>query len=52
MDDHKSTTAIVFYMGDTTFKWVSNKKSIVILSRCEVEYPIATSCVCHAIVGK
>ena len=31
MDDHKSTTGFVFYMGDTAFTWVS----IVTLSTCE-----------------
>ncbi|KAI0496759.1 hypothetical protein KFK09_023083 [Dendrobium nobile] len=49
MDDRKSTTGYVFFMGDTAFTWISNKQSIVSLSTCEAEYIAATSCVCHAI---
>ena len=48
MDDGKSTTSFVFYMGDTTFTWTSKKQPIVTLSTCEVEYIVATSGVCHA----
>ena len=48
MDDRKSTTGFVFYMGDTTFTWTSKKQSIVTLSTCEAEYIVATSGVCHA----
>ena len=49
MDDRKSTTNFGFYMGDTTFTWVSKKQSIVTPSTCKVEYIGAISCVCHAI---
>ena len=49
MDDRRSTTAFVFYMGDTAFSWVSKKRPIVTFSTCEAEYVAATSCVCHAI---
>ncbi|XP_042056179.1 secreted RxLR effector protein 161-like [Salvia splendens] len=46
-DDQKSTSGYVFYMGDTTFTWMSKKQPIVTLSTCEAEY-VAVS-VCHAI---
>ena len=49
MDDCKSTTSFVFYMGGTTFTWVLKKKSIVTLSTCEAEYVAVTSCVCYEI---
>ncbi|KAJ3701279.1 hypothetical protein LUZ61_004984 [Rhynchospora tenuis] len=49
IDDRKSTAGFVFYMGDTTFTWVSKKQPIVTLSTCEAEYVAASSCVCHAI---
>ena len=49
MDDHKSTIGLAFYMGDTTFDWVSKKQPIVSLSTCEAEYVAATSCVCCTI---
>ncbi|KAK2989710.1 hypothetical protein RJ640_030203 [Escallonia rubra] len=49
LDDRKSTTGFVFYMGDTAFTWSSKKQPIVTLSICEAEYVAATSCVCQAI---
>ncbi|KAH9726094.1 hypothetical protein KPL70_008130 [Citrus sinensis] len=49
VDDRKSTTGFVFFMGDTTFTWMSKKQPIVTLSTCEAEYVATTSSVCHAI---
>ncbi|KAK2966107.1 hypothetical protein RJ640_001521 [Escallonia rubra] len=49
LDDRKSTTGFVFYMGDMTFTWSSKRQPIVTLSTCEAEYVAATSCVCQAI---
>ncbi|KAH9726136.1 hypothetical protein KPL70_008141 [Citrus sinensis] len=49
VDDRKSTTGFVFFMGDTAFTWMSKKQPIVTLSTCEAEYVAATSSVCHAI---
>jgi hypothetical protein len=48
-DDRKSTTGFVFFMGNTSFTWMSKKQPIVALSTCEAEYVAATSCVCHAV---
>ncbi|XP_061352521.1 uncharacterized mitochondrial protein AtMg00810-like [Gastrolobium bilobum] len=49
LDDRKSTSGYVFFMGDTTFTWLSKKQPIVMLSTCEVEYVAVSWCVCHAI---
>ncbi|KAH9697038.1 hypothetical protein KPL71_023433 [Citrus sinensis] len=49
VDDRKSTIGFVFFIGDTTFTWMSKKQPIVTLSTCEAEYVAATSSVCHAI---
>ncbi|KAL4272215.1 hypothetical protein GQ457_13G013050 [Hibiscus cannabinus] len=49
IDDRKSTSGYVFFMGDTAFTWLSKKQPIVTLSTCEVEYVAAFWCVCHAI---
>ena len=44
-DDRKSTTGFVFFMGNTSFTWMSKKQPIVALSTYEAEYVAATSCV-------
>ena len=49
IDDRKSTTGFVFFMGDTTFTWLSKKQLIITLSTCEAEYVAGTACICHAI---
>ncbi|KAE8735514.1 hypothetical protein F3Y22_tig00000340pilonHSYRG00533 [Hibiscus syriacus] len=49
VDDRKSTSGYVFFLGDTTFTWISKKQPVVTLSTCEVEYMAARSCVCHVI---
>ncbi|KAG6507176.1 hypothetical protein ZIOFF_032517 [Zingiber officinale] len=38
IDDRKSTTGFVFFMGDTAFTWMSKKQPIITLSTCEAEY--------------
>jgi hypothetical protein len=49
VDDRKSTTGFVFYLGSSAFTLSSKKQPIVTLSTCEAEYVVATSSVCHAI---
>ncbi|XP_058784688.1 secreted RxLR effector protein 161-like [Vicia villosa] len=49
IDDRKSTSGYVFFMGNTTFTWLSRKQPIVTLSTCEAEYVASSWCVCHAI---
>lgn len=49
VDDGKSTSGFVFFLGDCVISWSTKKQSIVTLSTCEAEYVAATSCTCHAI---
>ncbi|XP_070031843.1 secreted RxLR effector protein 161-like [Nicotiana tomentosiformis] len=49
IDDRKSTTGFVFFLGDSVIYWSSKIQSIITLSTCEAEYVAATSCTCHAI---
>ncbi|KAG8486026.1 hypothetical protein CXB51_019376 [Gossypium anomalum] len=49
LDDRKSTSGYVFFMGNTAFTWLSKKQPIMTLSTCEAEYVAASWCVCHAI---
>ncbi|CAL1382343.1 unnamed protein product [Linum trigynum] len=42
VDDRKSTTGFVFFVGDTTFTWSSKKQPIVTLSTCEADKHIDT----------
>jgi len=49
IDDRKSTTCFVFYVGDTTFIFSSKKQHIFTLSTYKVEYVVTTTCVCHSI---
>lgn len=48
VDDIKSTTGIVFFIGNLGFTWSLKKQPIVTLSTCEAEYVAATSCVYQA----
>ncbi|MBE2321243.1 Ty1/Copia family ribonuclease HI, partial [Solirubrobacter sp. CPCC 204708] len=49
LDERKSTTGFVFFLGNTAFTWSSKKQAIVTLSSCEAEYVAASSTVCHGI---
>lgn len=49
IDDRKSTTGFVFFMGSNAISWSSKKQAIVTLSSCEAEYVTITACACHAI---
>ncbi|GKV20502.1 hypothetical protein SLEP1_g30621 [Rubroshorea leprosula] len=49
IDDRKSTTGCVFYMGDTAITWSSKKQPTVTLSTCEAECVALNSCVTHAV---
>ena len=48
-DERKSTTRYVFYLGSTTFTWMSKKQSIVALSTCEAEYVASSTSIYEAI---
>ncbi|WMV24270.1 hypothetical protein MTR67_017655 [Solanum verrucosum] len=49
VDDRKSTSDFMCFLGDCVIYWSSKKQSIVTLSTCEFEYVAMTSCTCHAI---
>jgi hypothetical protein len=49
LDERKSTTWFVFFIGDISFTWSSKKQSIVMLSSCEAEYFATNLVVCHLI---
>ena len=49
IDDRKSTTGYVFFLGDCAISWLSKKQTIVMLSTCESEYVAASSSTCHAL---
>ncbi|KAL8170999.1 hypothetical protein V2J09_022803 [Rumex salicifolius] len=49
IDDRKSTSGFVFFMGNTAFTCISKKHQIFTLSICEAEHEAATSSVCHAV---
>ena len=42
IDDRKSTSGSVFFMGNTAFTWLTKKQSIVTLSTCQAEYVAAS----------
>ena len=42
IDDRKSTSGYVLFIGNTTFTWLSKKQSIMTLSTCEAEYVAAS----------
>ncbi|XP_022883367.1 uncharacterized protein LOC111400170 [Olea europaea var. sylvestris] len=49
IDDRKSTSGFVFYMGNTAFTWSSKKQPAVTLSACEVEYVAVSFCVTQVV---
>jgi Reverse transcriptase (RNA-dependent DNA polymerase) len=49
IDDRKNTSGYAFYMGGTTFTWLSKKQLIVTLFTCEAEYVVASIGVSHVI---
>ena len=49
IDDGKSTTGHVFYLGDSPITWCSTKQEIVALSSCEAEFMAATEAAKQAI---
>ncbi|GKA47578.1 uncharacterized mitochondrial protein-like protein [Tanacetum coccineum] len=49
IDDGRSTTGHVFYLGTSPITWCSQKKTIVALSSCEAEFMAATAVACQAI---
>ncbi|KAJ0960490.1 hypothetical protein J5N97_001649 [Dioscorea zingiberensis] len=49
VDDRRSTTGTVFFLGSSLITWLSQKQKIVALSSCEAEYIAATTATCQGI---
>nr|AAU90089.1 putative polyprotein [Oryza sativa Japonica Group] len=49
VDDRKSTTGVLFKLGENLITWQSQKQKIVALSSCEAEYIAATTAACQGI---
>lgn len=49
VDTRKSTTGILFFLGNNLVSWQSQKQRVVALSSCESEYIAAASAACQGI---
>ncbi|GJZ23155.1 hypothetical protein Tco_0560614 [Tanacetum coccineum] len=49
IDDRRSTTGYVFYLGTSHITWCSQKQTTVALSSCEAEFMADTAAACQAI---
>ena len=49
IDDRKSTTGVLYYLGVNPNTWVSQKEKVVALSSCEAEYIAATAGTCQGV---
>ena len=49
IDDRKSTTGVIFFMGEMPISWQSQKQKAVALSTCEAEYMAGAAGACQAV---
>ena len=49
IDDRKSTTGMIFYLGSSPITWSSQKQKTVALSSCQAEYIAAAAAACQGI---
>ncbi|KAL8161831.1 hypothetical protein V2J09_013320 [Rumex salicifolius] len=49
IDDRKSTTGVIYFLGRNPITWVSQKQRVVALSSCEAEYIAATTGACQGV---
>ena len=49
LDDRKSTTGVIYFLGGNPISWISRKQKVVALSSCEAEYIAAASAACQGI---
>ncbi|GJR49287.1 uncharacterized mitochondrial protein-like protein [Tanacetum coccineum] len=52
IDDGRSNTGYIFYLGTSPITWCSKKQATVTLSSCEAEFMAATAAACQAICLK
>jgi hypothetical protein len=48
-DDSKSTSGAIFFLGEGTMTWSTQKQRVVTLSSCEAEYIADTGATCQAV---
>jgi hypothetical protein len=49
VDSRKSTSRVIFFLGDSPISWQSAKQKVVALSSCEAEYIAAATAACQAV---
>lgn len=49
IDDYKSTTGVLYFLGARPITWVSQKQRVVALSSCEAEYVAGTVAACQGV---
>lgn len=49
VNDRKSTTGVIFFLGDNPISWFSRKQQVVALSSCEAEYIAAAAAACQGV---
>jgi hypothetical protein len=49
VDTQKSTSGVIFFLGDSPVSWQSQKQKVVALSSCEAEYIAATTAACQGV---
>lgn len=50
IDSRKSTTGVIFFLGESAVSWQSAaKQKVVALSSCEAEYIAATTAACQGV---
>jgi Reverse transcriptase (RNA-dependent DNA polymerase)/Integrase core domain/GAG-pre-integrase domain len=49
VDDRKSTTGVIYFLGENVVSWFSRKQKVVALSSCEAEYIAAASAACQGV---
>jgi hypothetical protein len=49
IDDRKSTSGILYFLGDSPVAWQSQKQRVVALSSCEAEYIAGAAAACQGI---
>lgn len=49
VDSRKSTSGVIFFLGESPISWQSSKQKVVALSSCEAEYIAAATAACQAV---
>jgi len=49
LDTRKSSTGVIFFLGDNVITWQSQKQKVVALSSCEAEYIAGTTAACQGV---